>query len=144
MRKRNILGTLAAAAAIALTIACGAGSTPTGSPTAVPEGKPTATTILVEQSPTASASPAKVATTVTTFGDGMWQVPEEVKPGTYKTTVPADSFNCYYAVLKNFDSELDSILSNGNQGPGKQVIMSVTKAAKGVDVTGCGTWVKIK
>jgi hypothetical protein len=71
-------------------------------------------------------------------------VPEEVKPGTYKTVVPADSWNCYYEVKKNFDDELGSILSNGNQAAGKQVIISIPKTAKGVEVSGCGTWQKIK
>jgi hypothetical protein len=142
----NIARLAGAATVAALLIACGTGTTPEGSPTAQPQGQPTTITLpqtTLTESPAASKSATPVKT-VATFGDGMWQVPEEVKPGTYKTTVPADSWNCYYEVNKGFTGELGSILTNGNQDGDKQVIMVVPKTAKGVEVSGCGTWVKIK
>lgn len=130
--KPNILRALSATAAAALLIACGAGNSPQGDVNATPANAPTV--ITLPQSPgealgtaaapsitgaVASPAPAASVKTVATFGDGMWQVPEEVKPGTYKTVVPADSWNCYYEVKKNFDDELGSVLSNGNQSAGK-------------------------
>lgn len=157
VNKRNALYTLGAAAAAALLAACGGTTSPQGDVNATPANAPTV--ITVPQSPgealgtaaapsiagaVASPAPAASVKTVATFGDGMWQVPEEVKPGTYKTVVPADSWNCYYEVKKNFDDEMGSILSNGNMSAGKQVIISIPKTAKGVEVSGCGTWVKIK
>lgn len=147
MSKRNVLRAACATAAAALLIACGTGTTPDGSPTATPDNQPT--TIVLPQSPEATPAPAASSAkpapvkTVTTFGDGMWEVPGEVKPGRYKTVVPTDSINCYYEVMKDFEGNIDSILTNGNQGPGKQVIMSIPKAAQGVEVSGCGTWVKV-
>lgn len=145
--KSNILRALGATAAAALLIACGAGNTPEGDPNATPANAPTVITVpqSPEASPAAAASSAAPAPvkTVATFGDGMWQVPQEVKPGKYKTVVPADSWNCYYEVKKNFDDELGSILSNGNMSAGKQVIISIPKTAQGIEVSGCGTWTKI-
>lgn len=147
MNNKILLHLAGAVVAAALLLACGTGATPDGSPTDQPEGKPTATTIVVPQTaPSAapsSAAPVKTITVVT-FGDGIWQVPEDVKPGTYKTVVPSGSWNCYYEIKRDFDNEIDSIIDNGNQAAGKQVVIVIGKAAKGLEVSGCGTWTKVK
>ena len=142
MSKRNVLRAACAAAAAAFLLACGTGTTPDGDGTTPQPSGPT-TVVAPQGSPAASTKPTP-ASTLVTFGDGVWRVPQEVKPGTYRTIVPADSWNCYHAVLRNFDSKLDSIIDNGNQEPGLPQIMTIPKTAQGVEASGCGIWVKIK
>ena len=70
-----------------------------------------------------------------TFGDGTWLVGNEIKPGTYRAP---DAVDCYWARLKNFDGDLDSINANGT--PSGPEIVTITKADKGFETNGCGTW----
>lgn len=144
MNKHTALRLAAASAAAALLIACGAGTDPSASPTQTP-GTPTFVTTMDSPSPAASApAPAPSIRQAITIASGTWQVPEEVKPGTYKTRVPADSWNCYWERLRNFDSNLDSIIANGNAKPDTNAIVTIGKADKGFHSDGCGTWTKIK
>lgn len=81
---------------------------------------------------------AKVTAAVpTTVGDGTWEVGAEVQPGTY--TVTSDGY-CYWARLKNFDGELDSIITNGNLDPGARGRVTVRKSDKGIELAGGCTW----
>lgn len=146
MNKRILTGA-ALVGLVALLIACGAGNDPTPSATPSATGPTFVTTIDDSPSPaTSSAAPAPAPSIrqAITITDGIWQVPEDVKPGTYKTVVPADSWNCYWEVMRDFEGKIDSIMTNGNQDANKQVVMVIPKAAKGLEVSGCGTWTKIK
>lgn len=148
MNKSTAIRAAAAIAAAAFLIACGTGA-PGSAPSASPSSAPSFTATLDSPAPevSTSPSPAKAAPTIrvaATFTDGIWQVPEDVKPGTYKTKVPADSWNCYYEVMRDFSGNINSIISNGNQDADKQVVITIPKTAKGVEAEGCGTWTKIK
>lgn len=72
---------------------------------------------------------------------GTWEVPGEVKPGTYTTTAEGP---CYWARLKNFDGELSSILANGNLDPDQRGRLTVKKTDKGLELTGDCVWVRAK
>jgi hypothetical protein len=73
------------------------------------------------------------------FGDGTWQVGQDITAGTYVTTVPADSLGCYWERDKDASGAFDSILSNDNVAPGGHVVLNVG-TAKYVQSNGCGTW----
>lgn len=80
-------------------------------------------------------SPATKATTW--VGEGTWSVGDEVKPGTYTTTAPAD---CYWARLSDFQGGLHSIIANGNLSPGAHGRITVAKADAGVEFRGDCVW----
>lgn len=86
-------------------------------------------------SPTKARPPAKPAT----VGAGSWQVGIEVKPGTYTTTAQD---HCYWARLKAFDGDFDSIIVNGNLGAGEHGRLTVKKTDKGIELTGDCTWTR--
>lgn len=151
MKSSTVIRTACAAVAATFLIACGTSTTPEAEPSSNPtigivSGGPVTSLDTPPAPAPTNAAPVKTAPTkvAVTFGDGVWQVPEDVKPGTYKTTVPAESWNCYYAILKDFSGSIYSIIENGNQEPGLPQIITIPKTAKGIDVGGCGTWTKIK
>lgn len=94
-----------------------------------------------------AAEPAPATTTPATkaakalaparVGAGTWQVGAEIKPGTYTTTARQD---CYWARLKGFDGEFDSIIANGNLAAGEHGRLTVKKTDKGLELTGDCTW----
>jgi hypothetical protein len=148
VKTSTVIRTACAAVAAAFLLACGAGTTPEAEPSSNPtvgivSGGPVTSLDTPPAPAPTSAKPAPAKTAVT-FGDGIWQIPGEVKPGTYRTVVPADSWNCYYEIVKDFSGDIRSIIDNGNQEPGLPQIITIPKTAKGIDVGGCGTWTKIK
>lgn len=114
----------------AALIAIGCGSNPgAGEPVAAP---------ITAETTTAAKAAAKTPKGLTA---GTWEVPGEVKPGTYTTT--ADG-RCYWARLKGFDGDLESILANGNLKPGERGRLTVKQSDKGVELTGDCVWVRAK
>lgn len=105
----------------------------TGPADAVSEPAPPAKPV----EPTAAASKAAPAP-ARTITAGTWEVPGEVKPGTYTTT--GQGFNCYYARLRSFDGELSSIITNGNLSEGQRGRLTVKKTDKGVELSGDCVW----
>lgn len=78
-----------------------------------------------------------------TITDGTWMVPEEVKPGTYRTVSDG---RCYWERLRNFGSnrEEDSIIDNDaatSEGP---VIVTIKKSDAAFKTERCGTWQRIE
>jgi hypothetical protein len=78
-----------------------------------------------------SAAPATTATTATTkpkptpapettFGDGIYKVGADIKPGSYRTT---GGSNCYYARLHSDDNS-DIIANNITSGPQRMTVRS--------------------
>lgn len=119
-----------AVAALAVGLAC-SGDPKSDTPNAGP------------QQTTAAATSAPPAGPVTAFADGTYQIGAGaglVPPGTYKTTVPADSSNCYWERQKSFGGGVDAIIANGNQGAGEPVIVTIAPTDKGFKTSGCGTW----
>jgi hypothetical protein len=87
----------------------------------------------------AASAPAKAPATAATVGEGSWEVGTEVKPGTYTTTVGADS-HCYWARLKAFDGDFDAIIANGNLDSGEHGRITVKKTDKGLQLDGDCVW----
>ena len=85
--------------------------------------------------PTTTAPPAEPASPFDTFGDGTWVVKDEINPGTYRAPFASD---CYWARLKNFDGDLDSISANGT--PSGPEVVTIKKSDRGFETAGCGTW----
>lgn len=71
------------------------------------------------------------------FGDGIWQVGEEIQPGTYRS--PAGG-SCYWARLSGFGG-FDDIIVNG--GFSKNQTVTISASDKGFETSSCGTWEKI-
>lgn len=76
------------------------------------------------------------------ISDGTWEVPSEVKPGTYISTVPDGTFSfCVWERLSGFTGKDDTIaLGTGNAGDRMRVVISPTD--KGFETKGCGVWTK--
>lgn len=77
------------------------------------------------------------------IGEGSWEVGTDVKAGTYTTTVPAGE-HCYWARLKDFDGELESVIANGNLSPGAKGRLVVKATDKGVEMRGACRWLPVK
>lgn len=75
------------------------------------------------------------------LGAGTWEVPGEVKPGTYTTTAVG---HCYWARLKDFDGELSSIIANANLDDGQRGRLTVKKTDKGLELSGDCIWARAK
>jgi hypothetical protein len=72
-----------------------------------------------------------------TFGDGTYRVPQDVKPGTYRSL---GGDGCYWARLKNFSGSLDSILANENAvGP---AVVTIKPTDRGFETNGCANWTR--
>ncbi|MDA1360518.1 hypothetical protein O1R50_12845 [Glycomyces luteolus] len=136
---------------------------PTEEPTTRPEPTEEATTseepteeattsAEPNEEPTTSAEPTEEPTTSPeaeedsggasdgSFGDGIWTVGEDIEPGTYSTTVPDESFGCYWERLSGFSGELDDIIANGNVEPGLQATVTIDSSDQGFNSQDCGTW----
>jgi hypothetical protein len=127
----------------ALVIACGNGATqPSGT-----KDKPMIVASAVASIPVAPKAAAPVAPDVdpdTIVGDGTFAVGGQVKPGTYRTVVPADSFGCYYERLRGASGEFSDIISNGNGNAGAQLVVTVKSSDKYFHAERCGTWKLVK
>jgi hypothetical protein len=98
--------------------------------------------------PVDTATPAPPPTANTSAGiytSGTYEVPSEIKPGTYKTGGPSKGElapMCYWARLRNMTGDPESIIANGNlEGPATFV---VKKTDKGVELSGSCSWRKAK
>ena len=122
-----------------------AGSTDTTTPAAaetrtVEVPGPTLTvdrTIMVTPSRPAAPPPPRP---VTFPGDGVYLVPADVKPGTYRSS-GTESGNCYWARLRSAGGGLDAIISNGNVAG--QVVVTIRSTDKAFESTGCAEWRKV-
>jgi len=125
-----------ATAALILGLAC------TGSPDK-DESTPNAGPQQIGSETSAAASSAPPAGPITAFADGTYQIGTGaglVPPGTYKTTVPTDSFGCYWERLKDLSGGFEAIIANENHGKGEPVIVTIAPTDKGFKTQGCGTW----
>lgn len=159
-RTRRMMGILLgvfAGAMAALCVIGGLVATMSGDP-AVPDPRVSEVTALppksVTSGPVANGEPAKAAPSATApatvatatggFSDeGTLLVPGEVKPGTYRATVPVNSLNCYWARLSGTSNESGNILANGNAKPGAKVTVTIKSTDKAFHSSGCGAWSKV-
>jgi hypothetical protein len=111
-----------------------------------PEPQPTAT-VTVTAKPKTEPKPTVTVTAKpkadngpsTELGEGTYEVGKDVKAGRYKTTVPDDSLNCYWARLKDDSGSFKSIIANANANPGARVSVTI-KNGEFFENTGCGDW----
>lgn len=118
------------------TVATGTAATPTSAaPTMAVHTAAPATT---------KAAPAKPAVVIVTIsGDGTFAVGSQVKPGTYRAVVPADSFGCYWERLKGASGQLDDVIANGLGDPGAQQLVTIKATDKYFSTQYCGTWTRV-
>ncbi len=74
----------------------------------------------------------------TSFGDGMYIVGTDIKPGTYKSSGQS---GCYYARLSGFGGTIDDIIANDNTDT--PAIVTISAGDKGFQSNNCGTWTKM-
>ena len=90
---------------------------------------------------TATAVDAAASSPSTSFGDGHYQVGQDVAPGTYATTVPSDSAFCAWQRENSLNGSVDAIIAlEGPDDPGTHEVVTIEKSDKGFKTTGCGTW----
>jgi hypothetical protein len=68
------------------------------------------------------------------FGNGSHVVGTDVVSGTYRSQ---GSGMCYWARLRDFDGDLNSIIANGNNAP---EIVTLRSSDRGFETRGCGRW----
>lgn len=80
---------------------------------------------------------AASALAATSFGDGTYRVPRDVKPSTYRSL---GGDGCYWARLRNFSGSLNAIIANENaDGP---ALVTIKKTDKGFETSRCGNWTR--
>lgn len=114
------------------------------------KAEPAKTVYITASAPggSAGAGPARTTTKppagpVTISDEGVLLVPSEVKPGTYRATVPSDSISCYWARLKAPQDDFESIIANGNGDAGQKMTITIRSSDKAFKTEGCGVWEKI-
>jgi hypothetical protein len=122
--------------AIVIAIIADVSTTATTTPTA-------AANPLATRAGTAPTTVAAPPAPTTIASDGTHLVPAEARPGTYRATVPADSFGCYWARLKGTSGNFEDIIGNGNGDAGGRMTVTIRTTDKAFQTEGCGTWVKI-
>lgn len=126
--------TLVAIATVAPTIAAptSGATVPPVTPTPTPTPAPTAPPATPESTPKPTPEPP----TFRTFGDGIWEVGVDIKPGTYRLREPAD---CYWARLKGFDGSLSDIITNELMTFAYGVV-TIKSTDVGFESDGCYAW----
>jgi hypothetical protein len=98
--------------------------------------------IVVPSTIAAPSTPAAAkATAERSWKDGTWAVGSDIKPGTYVTSRNT-GLGCYWARLRNFDGELNSIIANGDLATGANGRFTVKRTDKGVELSGGCVWVR--
>lgn len=98
----------------------------------------------IETPPTVK-SPSKVETIPGEIEDGMYTIPDEVKPGTYQTMGPRREFGrsfCYWERLKGTSGEISDVIAN-DAISGKATV-TIKKSDVAFKTDGCETWVKVQ
>lgn len=87
-----------------------------------------------------SADLSQVSVSKTRAGGGIWIIGTDLSPGTYRSTVPGGT--CYWARLRDFRSDLNSILANDLPGRGSAIV-EIKSSDAGFETHDCGTWEKV-
>ncbi|WP_405164282.1 hypothetical protein OG203_03950 [Nocardia sp. NBC_01499] len=81
--------------------------------------------------------PKEAAAAKSSFGDGVWQVGQDIYPGTYRTSGGTD---CYWERMSNLSGDSNSILANDIvTGP---TVVTILSSDAGFTSKDCGTWTK--
>lgn len=73
----------------------------------------------------------------TSFGDGMWRVRKDIKPGTYRT---AGGRGCYWAILEDWRGGI--VENNVTLRKAPQVV-TILRTDVGFESKSCGTWRRV-
>lgn len=76
-------------------------------------------------------------------GDGTYLVPSEVKPGTYRATVPQDSALCFWARLRDTTGNPNSTIAIDDGTAGTTMTVTIAATDKAFSTRGCGGWKKV-
>lgn len=94
--------------------------------------------------PTSSTTTSSTTTTTAagTIAEdaGTLIVGRDVKAGTYRATVPGDSFGCYWARLKGTSGATGDIITNGLAKAAAHVVVTIAATDKAFESNGCGPW----
>jgi hypothetical protein len=99
----------------------------------------TATTATTKPKPTTATTkptPKPAPAPETTFGDGLYKVGEDIKPGSYRTSGSGGGVPCYYARLRT-DDTTSYIANNLSSGPMRMTVRSTDGY---VEFSGGCTW----
>ena len=106
------------------------------SPAAAVETTPLDTTPAARSSaPRATISPKPKAPVIRA---GTWRVPQEVKPGTWRTT---GGDGCYWERLRGFSGRLSDIIAN--EIVEGAAVVTIKASDKGFATHGCAPWKRI-
>jgi hypothetical protein len=89
--------------------------------------------------PAPAAAPANLATTL---GEGRFVVGTDIAPGTYQTTGPSGSLDCYWERLKRTSDATDSIIANA-LGPGPAMV-TIDQSDAAFQTRWCHPWTKVR
>jgi hypothetical protein len=128
-------------AAAAVTVAAPAAATGTSEPTTAT--KEAARPVKANDAKANDAPTTAKRLPATIVGDGVLLIGEDVKPGRYRATVPADSYICYWARLSSTSGHFRDILANGNGSGGARMTVTIARSDKAFETTGCGVWTKV-
>jgi hypothetical protein len=79
---------------------------------------------------------------VTTFGDGLYRVGDQIQPGTYETTGPTTGSGMgYWARLSNTSGEGSAIITNDIVT--SPATMTIAPTDKAVKFSGGAVWTKM-
>lgn len=119
----------------------GAKPSPTVTVTAKPADEPKTKPADEPKPKSADRPKAKAAPSIP--GDGTYTVGQDIEPGTYRTSGPADSTfpNCYWARLKDTSGDLDAILANSNVKG--QTTVTIRSGDGAFETNGCEKWSKV-
>lgn len=87
--------------------------------------------------PTDRPDPTDTPPVYRTFGDGTWEVGEDLRAGTYRLREPAGF--CYWARLRGFGGDLNDIIANENVVDAYGVV-TIKKSDAGFESNGCDEW----
>lgn len=78
-----------------------------------------------------------------TRGNGTFLIGNDIEPGDYQATVPADSPLCYWERLSAISGEVGDIIANGVAEPGDHLTVTLLDSDKAFSSSGCGPWRKV-
>ncbi len=73
------------------------------------------------------------------FGDGMWEVGVQIRPGTYSAMTPEGAY-CHWQRWKELTDCSSDITAEDTVTGGTKVLVTITGSDMGFKSENCGTW----
>lgn len=93
-------------------------------------------------SPTPGPPETPKAVAERSWNDGTYAVPGEIQAGTYVTR--GNDVGCYWARLKGFDGDLESIIASGLLSEHAKGRITIKKSDKGAEFSGGCIWTRVE